>query len=90
MVFPLFEQRHIEQWALLVLILSQSLEHSLFEARNDFTVLLSEGFGDVGPRRNGGTWMMHFSGENLSHPLISNLIVSGDKRIWPRRQGIVC
>jgi hypothetical protein len=26
----------------------------------------------------------------LSHPLISKLIVSGDKRIWPRRQGIVC
>jgi hypothetical protein len=26
----------------------------------------------------------------LSHPLISKLIMSGDKRICPRRQGIVC
>ena len=42
-------------------------------------------------------WTMRAAGcepaavlRDLSHPLISKLIVSGDRRIWPRRQGIVC
>jgi hypothetical protein len=32
-----------------------------------------------------GKWAL-----GLSHPLISKLIVSGEKRICPGRQGIVC